>query len=1190
MNYDIKPWTFQTIIFKSFCIIVVFITSSCNSKTNNSLQLLSPRTSTWYKQAMVDLGNRIAMTSPNDGIAISRGVGREVKGKAYRFHNGQWTSFFEYDYSDYPLIAQFDSTTIWTVTHRTHEGAYRPIISEFKKNNRRELHLPTIMWDDIDFVMFKGIHCFSDGTAWVVGQQGHILFYDGTTWKEVKSPLINVNRETVYEGDLNDIAMTSKQTGWAVGRNGIIIRYENAEWKKVESPVNQPLQKISMVNDSTGWAVGNSGTILECKHYHWSKIPTDVREHLNSIFAMDETHAWIVGNNSTFLVYNGEHWMSDEAIKNYDDSFFDISVVKDSTDVLHYWVIGGAGIYTTSQSLGFSFTDITNQAGLRRVGKLGNFFHRSNDDVPDILVSNDGGSSLLFENKGGDQFADVTSKTELLRSPRDAVVMAIGDVNNDGEQDVLQLIDDKNFKLFLGTFDGAFRDFTERSKLRFDEINSTTAVAAKFIDLNNDGNLDLYISNFDLPDQIFIGNGAGEFSRINPKINKILGHASYGAVFADFNNDNRIDVMIPYYVSFKNKFFSLFLNNGNMNFTEKDDSIFYSSTDLSPSAIAAADFNNDGNIDLYIHSQKIPSMVWTNDGSGAFTSVGGKSGLTQFVNHPEPINGIVGTADVNNDGWIDIFDGTKLYLNNSHHNQKMFFTEVSERVGIQFTGTPTFEDVDNDGDMDLFIGSSRGSLGKGDRAALFRNNLNNNQFIKIKVFGDESNHSAIGTRVNLYDANDSLLQSKVIGGGGNQLGSQNLTELHFGVPISGYYSVESIFPSGKRKRINNIYRGENVTVNESNLFTRGIVSLQKSVGRTLLLIDLISFVMRILLFAGICILFFITGKKLKAENISHKWFSYVGIAFLFSIATHLSIYERKIVSLMLSSISTVGISFALLIVARIIIQKRDARYISHFKILELLGAGGMGKVYKAIDSETKKIVALKVLNPELLKDPENRRRLSAEGHLLASFNHPNIVKVFEIGESNERGFIAMEYLNGGTLKEKLEKNHPLSLSEIKQYLIQVCDGLSEVHRNGIIHRDLKTGNLMLTEDNFIRIMDFGLSKSPLVTTMTSLGTVLGTLGYVAPEQVTSLNVDQRTDIFSLGVVMYELLTNQLPFKGENEIALIHSIFNTTPPVPSSLRSDVSRELDQLIMMCLKKNNDERCQNVGEVKNILMKLD
>jgi serine/threonine-protein kinase len=313
------------------------------------------------------------------------------------------------------------------------------------------------------------------------------------------------------------------------------------------------------------------------------------------------------------------------------------------------------------------------------------------------------------------------------------------------------------------------------------------------------------------------------------------------------------------------------------------------------------------------------------------------------------------------------------------------------------------------------------------------------------------------------------------------------------------------------------------------------------------------------------------------------------VIVLFLALIHFSIYQHEIVSTAIAFGGT-GISTVIaLYFGKVIIERREARFIAHYRIYELLGAGGMGSVYKAVDSVTKNVVALKVLNPELLKDPENRRRLSAEGHLLSSFNHPHIVKVFEIGESSGRGYIAMEYLGGGTLRQKLEQEHPLSKVDIAKFFIQVCDGLEEVHQKGIVHRDLKTGNLMLTGDGNIRIMDFGLSKSPLVTTMTSLGTVLGTLGYVAPEQITSMNVDQRTDIFSLGVILYELLTMELPFKGENEIALIHSIFNTEPPVPSTFRNDIPAGWEPIIMKCLAKDANKRYSSVAELKEEFQKI-
>ncbi len=259
-----------------------------------------------------------------------------------------------------------------------------------------------------------------------------------------------------------------------------------------------------------------------------------------------------------------------------------------------------------------------------------------------------------------------------------------------------------------------------------------------------------------------------------------------------------------------------------------------------------------------------------------------------------------------------------------------------------------------------------------------------------------------------------------------------------------------------------------------------------------------------------------------------------------------------------------------------------ARRISRYKLLNLLGKGGMGEVYKAIDTGDSSIVAIKLLSEALLEDPENHRRFHNEGRLLAGFSHPNIVKVLEIGESEKQSYIAMEYLSGGTLKEFLQENHPLPEAQVQNLLLRIAEGIAEIHRHNIIHRDIKTGNIMLDESEKIRIMDFGLSKSSLVTTMTNLGTVMGTLGYVAPEQITGTRIDHRVDIFSFGVTLYEMLLNKLPFSGENEMALIHAIFNYTPPPLSELRPDLSSDWHFILEKCLAKNPEQRFQTSEEI--------
>jgi hypothetical protein len=278
----------------------------------------------------------------------------------------------------------------------------------------------------------------------------------------------------------------------------------------------------------------------------------------------------------------------------------------------------------------------------------------------------------------------------------------------------------------------------------------------------------------------------------------------------------------------------------------------------------------------------------------------------------------------------------------------------------------------------------------------------------------------------------------------------------------------------------------------------------------------------------------------------------------------------------------------------IIVENRKRRYIGHYELKHLLGEGGMGKVYQALDRRTRQVVAVKVLHTELLGESENRRRLANEGQLLRDFHHPNIVKVFEVGESEAQGYLVMEHISGGTLKAYLNKHQPLSLDKIRKLALQICDGLSEIHQQGVVHRDLKTMNLMLDDKGIVKIMDFGLSKSPLVSMKTTLGTIIGTLGYVAPEQITGTESGAQTDVFSFGVVLYELCTNKLPFEGENEMAVIHAIFNRIPTPICDLRPDLPKALEHIIHRCLQLDLNARYQTIEAVRvdleNLVSKKD
>lgn len=261
---------------------------------------------------------------------------------------------------------------------------------------------------------------------------------------------------------------------------------------------------------------------------------------------------------------------------------------------------------------------------------------------------------------------------------------------------------------------------------------------------------------------------------------------------------------------------------------------------------------------------------------------------------------------------------------------------------------------------------------------------------------------------------------------------------------------------------------------------------------------------------------------------------------------------------------------------------RSLRYIAQYKIKEIIGEGAMGTVYLAFDRTNRIHVALKVINEKLMNDPDNRSRFEREGRILSKLRHPFVVKVYATGESMGRGYIAMEILKNGDLKTYLKNNFPLKQNDLERLMIGIAEGLGYIHQQAIVHRDFKCENIMLDDHSNPKIMDFGLSKSVLVTTLTQIGTIMGVLSYVAPEQITGTKIDKRSDIFSFGVVMYVLMTNRMPFRGENEIAMIHSIFNDQPVKPSEINSTVLPLHEKIIMKCLQKNPDDRYQSCEEI--------
>src|SRR2546423_1847122 len=276
--------------------------------------------------------------------------------------------------------------------------------------------------------------------------------------------------------------------------------------------------------------------------------------------------------------------------------------------------------------------------------------------------------------------------------------------------------------------------------------------------------------------------------------------------------------------------------------------------------------------------------------------------------------------------------------------------------------------------------------------------------------------------------------------------------------------------------------------------------------------------------------------------------------------------------------------------------KPQVTTIAHYRIIEPLGSGGMGAVYKAHDEKLHRVVALKVLPPDAIMQEDRRRRFLQEARAASALNHPHILTVYEVGEADGKPYMVMEYVQGETLRQRIAAR-AFVIKDALEIALQVAEGLAKAHEHGIVHRDLKPENLMVNRDGYAKILDFGLAKlierrqralaansteKTLLQVKTQAGMIMGTINYMSPEQLLGQRVDRRSDIFAFGTVLYEMATGLCPFANKNKIDTMHAILHKEPEPPHTVKAGLPLELQRILSRALAKAPKERYQSIKEL--------
>lgn len=1121
-------------------------------------------------QQRIANGNQIIMLDSLNGFASAGGGGFETAGGFYQFKNGKWKVSMAFPYSDSPILKVFSPTSVFGLHHLVHYDNWKYIFYHFNGQNWNRIDIPLIKWDETDYVIIKSIDGSSENDLWLAGQKSAILRYKNKTWVPVHSPVVWKEGDGDFDKDFNAVKAIRPNLVYVAGRNGIFIRFDDAFGKLIPLPVKTNIITMDADENGTLFLATDQGEVVSYDGKIARLIPTPFPgQRINSIRKAKSGSLFITQNSTVFRLMPDNSWVPVLDAGQLKSGLNAVSDIPGSTDEKLIFLTSD-GIYSSSKRGKISFRESSAEANITATSRGGLFFDADGDHAPDLLLTGEMGQpDLLMKNNGTGIFSDVTFESGLLKSSNGSLTAVSGDIDNDNDQDLVTVrTDNHQLSIWRNTGNAKFTDVTDWSGLgSYQPVFSQIywGHSLQFVDIDLDGDNDLIKSDWDNGLIVFLNNGIGQFSRSPlPDYSFLNSKKEHRLMSTNFilRPDGKWNQLITSAVS--GSWFGV-LDPKTLTFT---------TLTAYPKLLTTASvvFQNP--------ADSVPSIFLPDRNiSDRFGRISGDSLL--IYNNPvylgsAPVypgfpNGFNSAADMNLDGKPDLFISNHLLISDS-----LGFNDTRETNGLSPEGNIFTADYNGDGATDVLI--TQGSEFGRKSTILFANLASREKFIRIHPEGSSSVADGQTCQIEIYPSGTVVagnpLSQTTVGFNGSAAATSLPLPVILSTRNSDKVSVRVVFPSGSERWINEATAGSLVTVTEFSeplhsayLFFRGVTKL---VRYFIWWEELAKLWFHSILIFGIF-------RLLKSRDLKsiYKWpVWWIGFSLLYLFGFYFTIqlepWKNWLIPTLFATlfpVSGIGLSFA---------WKRYIRtnYIGPYRIERLIGEGSSGKVFQVFSPADKKMLALKVYHTRTFDSAEGVIRFQREVAAGSQLEHPTIVKIYGQGSTNSSRYLTMDYVDGENLRDWLTRD--VSVQQVVLWLKTLADGIQYMHDSGIFHRDLKTENIMVTRSGEIKIMDLGLAKTNVFATMTRLGTSVGTLAYMSPQQAVGMPLDESSDVYSLGVIGYELLSGgTLPVSGDNDMAFVYNIFNQKPEPVSVYNDKVDPDLEAIIMKSIAKQPEDR---------------